>query len=157
MADAITVYDLLKEVFLIIEDGDRAFFSQYELTVTRFYSMWHLRDRPGLTLRDLADRMLCDKSNITRVVKGLERDSMIYREDHETDGRAYRLYLTEKGKQRLELVDQRHGSFNRGRFDNDITNPELAELQTTLNKLKASLTTKLKMPVDALIAADPTA
>lgn len=155
MADPITVYDLLKEVFLIIEDGDRAFFQQYELTVTRFYSMWHLKDEPGLTLRDLSIRMLCDKSNVTRVVKGLERDGMIYREDHESDGRAYRLYLTEKGRQRLELVDSRHGSFNRGRFENGITEGEFEVLEETLLKLKNSLTKILNKPVDDIIAADP--
>ncbi len=155
MPDPISVYDLLKEVFLIIEDGDREFFAQYELTVTRFYSMWHLRDAPGLTLRDLSDRMLCDKSNITRVVKGLERDSMIYREDHESDGRAYRLYLTEKGRQRLELVDERHDSYNRGRFDACLSDQDMVELSRNLSQLKMALTAKLNVPVDALIAADP--
>ncbi len=155
MADAISVYDLIKEVFLVIEDGDRMFFGQYELTVTRFYSMWHLRDAPGLTLRDLADRMLCDKSNITRVVKGLERGGMIYREDHESDGRAYRLYLTEKGRQRLELVDERHDSYNRGRFAASLTQAEMDSLSDNLTKLKFAMTDKLHMEVDTLIAADP--
>ena len=87
------MYTLLKEIFLILEDGDRRIFQQYDLTVTRFYALYHLSDNPGQTLRHLSDRMLCDKSNVTRVIKGLERDRLVFRQPHETDGRAYRLSI----------------------------------------------------------------
>ncbi|MGB1253627.1 MAG: MarR family winged helix-turn-helix transcriptional regulator [Candidatus Promineifilaceae bacterium] len=143
MTNLIGVYDLLKEVFLIIEDGDRTFFQQYDLTVTRFYALYHLDVSPGMTLRGLADRMLCDKSNVTRVVKGLERDKLIYRQDHETDGRAYRLYLHEAGRVLLKQVNKLHAAYNLARFDNDLSTSEYSQLEQTLLKLKDELTAKL--------------
>ena len=149
MPDANAVYTLLKEVFLIIEDGDKRFFQEHDLTVTRFYTMWHLRDVSGLTLRDLSHRMLCDKSNITRVVKGLERDELVYRENHEHDGRAYRVYLTEKGLETLNSVDVRHIAYNRGRFTDTA---QFETLERSLSQLKASLIEIQTLPVDRLVA-----
>ena len=149
MPDANAVYTLLKEVFLIIEDGDKRFFQEHDLTVTRFYTMWHLRDVAGLTLRDLSDRMLCDKSNITRVVKGLEGDDLVYRKDHENDGRAYRVYLTEKGLETVNAIDARHIAYNRGRLTDKA---QFEALENTLSQLKASLVEIQALPVERLVA-----
>ena len=144
MPDVISIYTLLKDIFFTIEDGDRLFFQQFDLTVTRFYALYHLNAHPGLTLRELADRMLCDKSNVTRVVKGLERDHLIYRKDHETDGRAYRLYLHNTGRERLEQVSQQHETYNHKRFDNQLSRREYEQLEQTLKKLKGELIAKLQ-------------
>ena len=143
MSNLVEVYDLLKQVFLIIEDGDRDFFQQYDLTVTRFYTLYHLDTTPGMTLRELADRLLCDKSNVTRVVKGLERDKLIYRQDHETDGRAFRLYLHDAGRMLLKQVDKLHAKYNYQRFDNNLSDGEYARLEQSLLKLKSELSLKL--------------
>ena len=145
MPDVISIYTLLKDIFFTIEDGDRLFFQQYDLTVTRFYAMYHLDAHPGLTLRELADRMLCDKSNVTRVVKGLERDHLIYRKDHETDGRAYRLYLHDAGHTLLQQVSKQHNHYNQARFDNQLTGHEYDQLEITLRKLKGELIAKLQI------------
>ena len=137
------MYTLLKEIFLILEDGDRRFFQQYDLTVTRFYALYHLSDNPGQTLRHLSDRMLCDKSNVTRVIKGLERDRLVFRQPHETDGRAYRLFLTDDGRKILRGVDTEHHDYNEVRFDVIIPDGEYAELETMLLRLKGALVERL--------------
>lgn len=139
----ITIYNLLKDLFFTIEDGDRLFFQDRGLTVTRFYAMWHLSEMPGQTLRDLSDRMLCDKSNVSRIVKGLEREGLIYREQHETDGRAYRLFLTGTGRATVNLVNVEHQAYNEDRFADNLSAETYADLAQTLTTLKAALSAKL--------------
>lgn len=139
----INIYNLLKDLFFTIEDGDRRFFQKRGLTVTRFYAMWHLSERPGQTLRDLADRMLCDKSNVSRIAKGLEREGLIYREQHETDGRAYRLFLTGTGRATVKLVNVEHQAFNKERFAGNLSAENYTSLEATLIILKKALEEKL--------------
>jgi DNA-binding MarR family transcriptional regulator len=139
----IRIYNLLKDLFFTIEDGDRLFFQERGLTVTRFYAMWHLSVQPGQTLRDLSDRMLCDKSNVSRIVKGLEREGLIYREQHESDGRAYRLFLTGTGRATVNLVNVEHQAYNEERFAGNLSADSYADLEMTLKRLKVALTEKL--------------
>lgn len=106
MANAMYIYNLLKELFLLLDDGDRRLLSQFDLSVSRYYILVHLGDRPGISSRRLSDLMICDKSNITRLVKSLEADGLVRKVPHESDGRMYRLFLTDSGE-RL-----RHKAFN---------------------------------------------
>ncbi|MCA9927918.1 MAG: MarR family transcriptional regulator, partial [Anaerolineales bacterium] len=87
------LYNLLKEIFILLDDGDRRLFGQYKLTPPRFYALTHINEEPGLSSSKLSDRLLCDKSNVTRIVKGLEAEGHIIRKQHETDGRTKQLYL----------------------------------------------------------------
>jgi DNA-binding MarR family transcriptional regulator len=56
-------------------------------------------DRP-LSLRALAERCACVKSNITQLVDRLEGDGLVAREDDEDDRRSVRAVLTKKGRER---------------------------------------------------------
>lgn len=116
MSDTTQVYNLLKDIFFLLDDGDRRLFGSYNLSVSRFYILWHLGNQPGISSRRLSDLMLHDKSNITRLTQGLEADGLIRRLPDESDGRALCLYLTESG----EVVRQRalaaHQAYNEQRF-----------------------------------------
>jgi MarR family transcriptional regulator, organic hydroperoxide resistance regulator len=116
MADATLIYNLLKEVFFLIDDGDRRLFNQYNLSVPRFYILWHLGNEPGISSRRLSELMICDKSNITRLSKGLEFDGLVERRSHETDGRALRLYLTVEGERIRKEALASHLAYNEQRL-----------------------------------------
>jgi DNA-binding MarR family transcriptional regulator len=60
--------------------------------------------------------MLTDKSNITRLIKGMETDGLVTRRQHETDGRAVSLFLTDSGKQTLADANAAHVNFTQERF-----------------------------------------
>lgn len=117
MADPETLYNLLKELFFILDDGDRQLFGRYSLTVPRVYALLHLGEQPGMSLSQLSDFMLCDKSNITRIIKGMEADGLVSRQPHETDGRTLRLHLTEAGASVRTEVLAAHAAYNQLRFD----------------------------------------
>jgi DNA-binding MarR family transcriptional regulator len=86
--------------------------------------------------------MICDKSNITRLSKGLEADGLVARKPHESDGRALRLYLTETGETVREQALAAHFAYNAQRFQ-DCSVEDQDSLQEQLFSLKESLMTQL--------------
>lgn len=138
MADAQALYALLKEIFLILDDGDRQLLGQFDLSPSRYYALVHLGDSPGMSLSELSHLMLCDKSNATRIVKGLEAEGLAIRRPHETDGRAIRLYLTEAGDRLRRKAVSAHEQYNQGRLQS-VTNGDGETLLGDLNQLKRSL------------------
>jgi len=116
MADAQALYDLLKEIFLILDDGDRQLLSHFDLTPSRYYALVHLGNNPGLSLSELSHLMLCDKSNATRIVRGLEKDGLAIRRPHESDRRAIRLFLSEQGEALRRQAVAAHQRYNEGRL-----------------------------------------
>ena len=148
MADATLIYNLLKEVFFLIDDGDRHLFGQFNLSVPRFYILWHLGNEPGISSRRLSELMICDKSNITRLSKGLEADGLLVRQPHESDGRALRLYLTETGEAVREQALAAHFAYNSQRLQ-ECSLEDQDSLQQQLLCLKESLMTQLTELINA--------
>ena len=137
-SDREKLYDLFKETFLLLDFGDRLLFTQYDLTAPRFYALSHIHDNPGLSLRELSERMFCDKSNATRIVKGLEKDNYVYRRQHETDGRVYRLFLTEAGTAVYQQIVIAHRQFNHTRLSG-IDRAEEEKVRGFLSRLNERL------------------
>ena len=138
MADPQALYSLLKEIFLILDDGDRQLLSQFDLTPSRYYALVHLGRSPGMSLSELSQLMLCDKSNATRIVRGLEVDGLAKRKPHESDRRAIRLYLSEEGEALRQRAVDAHERYNRGRLQS-MSNGNGESLLGDLDDLKRSL------------------
>lgn len=136
------LYNTLNEIFLILDDGDRRFFSSYDLSSARYYALLHLLEQPGISFSELSSRMFCDKSNITRIIKGLESEGLVIRRPHETDGRTLRLYLSEEGKSLCKKATAAHHHYNRERFS-DLEDIKKDNLLEGLNQLKSTLRARL--------------
>lgn len=137
------LYNLLKETFLLLDDGDRRLFSQYNLSAPRYYALVHILEEPGISSSGLSERLICDKSNVTRIVRGLEAQGFIVRRPHETDGRTQRLYLTEKGQTVCREIQNSHHAYNDARLmeiDEDTRDNLLNTLGQLHDSLQASLT-----------------
>ncbi|MCC6604015.1 MAG: MarR family transcriptional regulator [Anaerolineae bacterium] len=136
MSERETLYNLLKQTFILLDDGDRRLFGSYNLTAPRYYALLHISEKPGLSSSELSDRLLCDKSNVTRIVKGLESAGLITRQPHETDGRTLRLYLTDEGNKICAHVATAHQTYNDLRLSciGEISQGNLLENLTLLNE-----------------------
>lgn len=108
MTNKVHLYDLVKESFLLLDFGDRHFFEKYGLTVSRYYALHHIATAPGLSPTQLSQCMFCDKSNITRLLQGLEHDGYVERRSHARDRRVQCLYLTANGANLEACVTQKH-------------------------------------------------
>lgn len=111
MTDSVHLYDLIKESFLLLDFGDRLLLEKFTLTVPRYYALTHIANEPGISPSLLSRRMFCDKSNITRLIQGLENDGLIERRPHEKDGRAQRIYLTDSGADLHEQAASAHRQY----------------------------------------------
>jgi DNA-binding MarR family transcriptional regulator len=138
MSDPQTIYSLINEIYLILDDGDRRLLNDFNLSSTRFYALVHIGERPGISLSDLSQRLICDKSNATRIIKGLEADGLVYRQPHETDGRTLRLFLTDKGLELRNKTISAHQRYNNLRFVK-LPPTEQESLSQGLQDLKQSL------------------
>ncbi|MFZ3070616.1 MAG: MarR family transcriptional regulator [Anaerolineaceae bacterium] len=155
-SDRMAFYESLKAIFLHIDNHEKAFLSQYSLSLPRFYALLHISNHPGINYIDLSDLMLCTKSNTTRIVQGMQKDHLVDRKNHPADGRSYQLYLTETGASLYEcvypeyvnLVDQLMSLFT----DDELTTYAMVSqhIESTLDPKSGSLPTRLNTTAKAV-------
>lgn len=129
----IELYNTLKAIFLHIDNHEKAFLAEFGLNIPRNFVLHHLNNRPGINNMDLSERLLCTKSNTSRIVQGMLKDGLITRQYHPEDRRSYQLYLSESGKALFERV---YPAFNQqinklmSLIDSDKIDPYLEVIQS---------------------------
>ncbi|MEU4832641.1 MarR family transcriptional regulator [Streptosporangium sp. NPDC023615] len=63
--------------------------------------------RRPVPMRELADELSCEASNVTGIVDGLERRGLVVRRPDPSDRRVKRLVLTEEGTRRRDVLCSR--------------------------------------------------
>ena len=136
-----SLYNTLKEIYFSLDNGDRRLLEGYNLSVPRFYLLKHIADHPGITLTQLSGLMLTDKSNITRLIKSMEGEGLVHRQQHGYDGRALSLTLTEMGHNLLADALVAHTNYTQERFA--PFQDQVSGLLKELVKVKQILETQL--------------
>lgn len=80
--------------------GNHYLGSEYSVTEARIF--FEIYKNEGCNAAHIAKQMNIDKSYLSRIIKGHEKNGYIRREKVAGDGRAYLLYLTGSGKERAE-------------------------------------------------------
>ncbi len=70
----------------------------YDLTPEQCMVLVRLRELEGINQAQLAERLLKDRHNMTRILNVLEERGLIVRRPDSGDRRAYRIYVTKDGK-----------------------------------------------------------
>jgi len=96
-AGPLHVYQLLMEIYLLLDDADQRTLGAFGLSVAQFNVLRHLERERDCTINELSRRLFCDKSNATRLIDRLERDGLVLRERQPGDRRYVRVRLTEAG------------------------------------------------------------
>jgi DNA-binding MarR family transcriptional regulator len=78
----------------------------YDCTPEQWGVLTRLRDEEGMNQSQLGERTFKDRHNITRILDLLEKRSWIERRTDAYDRRAYRLFLTEAGKDAEEKMKE---------------------------------------------------
>lgn len=94
---AADTYRLINEVFLIGDDIDRQLFSRFSLTVRQYHLLNWLHRKGQASLTELANLLLCDKSNVTGIIRRLKTAKLI-EELPKSDRRYTTVRLTETGQ-----------------------------------------------------------
>lgn len=135
-------YDMVKMVYLLLDDGDNRFLRQYDLTQVQFYALQRLADEPKM-LSQLSKELLCDPSNITRVADILERKGLITRQRDDRDRRITWATLTHAGQILCDEVRRAHDNYTQQRI-NVLNEAEQNHLKVLLSKLGAGLNQQLQ-------------
>lgn len=80
----------------------------FNLSIIQYNALLLLDDSAGRRLTDLSERLLCDKSTITRTVDWLQNEGLAQRAADPDDRRAQRVILTDKGRTLLTQVAAAH-------------------------------------------------
>ena len=111
--------------------------ADHGLTINAYEALLRLARAPDSRMRrvDLANSLLLTASGVTRLLDGLERESLVGREECPSDRRVTYAVLTKAGRDKLRAADKSHTRQIRelmgGHYDED----ELAQLATLLERL----------------------
>ena len=61
-----------------------------------------LKEKDGKTQSEIAEALIKDKTNVSRILDGMEKRKLIERRAHENDRRSFRILITKKGKALVE-------------------------------------------------------
>lgn len=70
----------------------------HDLTSEQYGILARLWEEDGICQRELAERIVKDRPNVTRMLDKLERKGLVSRRPDPADRRAYGVYLTEEGR-----------------------------------------------------------
>lgn len=83
----------------------------YRIGSGQFDFLMVLYHKDGVSQESLAKILKVSKASSTRALQSLEKEGYVYRQRDENDHRAYKVYLTEKGKEIRDVVLEKLISF----------------------------------------------
>ncbi len=94
----------------------------------------------GLSQRELSDRLVVDRSNVTGLIDRMEKAGWVKRTNHPTDRRAYRVVPTAAGRKLWEEVTPRYLEVV-AQVTDGLTERRMKECCDTLKALETAATT----------------
>jgi len=83
----------------------------YRVGSGQFEFLLFLYHKDGVSQETIAKTLKVSKATIARAIHNLEKEGYVYRERDEKDLRAYKVYLTEKGKEMRSIIFKKQASF----------------------------------------------
>lgn len=143
-------YRQLSAAFIEMDVGDGRFLqafsrwlfgpaSELVLTIPHFWALVHLGAAEGHTMMELAQLLLCDKSNVTAIVDKLEERGWASRVRGKAGDRRFTsVVLTAEGYRVRDLAVPAHTAWVSTRFAG-LTDAELVQLAGLLNSVRPGL------------------
>ncbi|MDU7890957.1 MAG: MarR family transcriptional regulator [Finegoldia magna] len=100
---SMAVYISMSRVINTLRRENNKLILKYNLTLGQFAVMEALYSKGRLSTGEVMEKILTTSGNIPVIVKNLEKDGFITRDQDESDKRRFILDLTEKGK---DLMDE---------------------------------------------------
>lgn len=128
---------------LVIKNVDREMTVKVGATSTQIAAIFYLLENDGCQLVDLSRELLQNKSAITTLVERMIKNGLLTKRPCSRDGRAFRLYLTDKGRSTGVAALPHVADYNR-RLSDGLTPPELV----VLNRFFDEVMDKFDIPTD---------
>lgn len=129
----------LRVAYLTMHRRFNGQFAAAGATADQFVLLTLLAEEDGVTQRELARRCASDANTITAMLGRLERQRLVERRPHATDGRARCVHLTEAGRTLQERLARESAALHQ-RLEGLLSADELAQLAELLERLAAGMT-----------------
>ncbi len=94
----------LRAAYWLMHRQTDACLARRGVTANQFVLLWLLAERDGVTQQELVRRACSDPNTIRAMLVLLEKRGLVVREGHPTDGRAFQVTLTPKGRRTYEKL-----------------------------------------------------
>ena len=101
---SMAVYISLSRVINTLRRENNKLILKHNLTLGQFAVMEALYSKGRLSTGEVMEKILTTSGNIPVIVKNLEKDGFITREQDESDKRRFILDLTEKGRDLMDVI-----------------------------------------------------
>lgn len=157
-------YPAYSSVFIELDDGDKRFLralplalradaTDYVLTISHFWTLVHLGAPEGRTMVELAQLLMCDKSNVTAIADKFEEQGWARRIREKAGDRRYmRVILTVSGRAARRLAMDAHREWIERRLA-VLSDDQLDQLTTLLGVMKETATVAPEGVVAGVVAA----
>lgn len=105
---------------------------EYGLNGAQFLFLHRLTMRDGLSQEEINEELSFDKGFLARIAKSLEQGGYIVRKVNPEDRRAYKLFLTDKGKALESTVFRTLDEWDNAILD-DVTEEEIEVIKNVFN------------------------
>jgi DNA-binding MarR family transcriptional regulator len=136
------LYRLIHDIFVLLDFGDWHVLKTFGLTKSQYRILTLLDPLDGHRLITLADRMLCTRSTVTRLIDQMETTGLVRRINDPEDRRAQRVTLTHAGMRLREQAWLAHEASLERRL-NTLDDAEHQLLTTLLQRIRTGLQTQL--------------
>lgn len=104
------LYNRFQKIHVLLDDGDRRGLQNSDLTTSQYNLLMHLGSQGdgSLTITNLADLLICSRSNATRMVRRLEDQGLVSSERDTQDRRLVLVSLTSKGREKYLEAEKMH-------------------------------------------------
>src|SRR5579884_484610 len=128
----------LAQSFLEMDEGERQLMKQFGLNLTQYWALVHLEKQEGRSLTELADLLICDKSNVTSIVDKFEESGLAERKRGKAGDRRYiRVVLTPQGQELRAALMAAREHLLKQRFQS-LKTEYLQQLRELLQQLTTS-------------------
>lgn len=141
---------LLKQI-RFISDAGNAFMSKRQKLTGQQRVLAVLRLEDGLTQGYLADILGLSPSSLAELLKKLENSGAINRIEDEQDKRIKMVFLTAEGKKQAEASAQAADTIVSEYFFDGLTEAEMSELATLLQKIMDGWSDEMKQKAEAFV------
>src|ERR1700730_6539652 len=138
------ISQFLAQSFLELDEGERQLMKRFGLTLTQYWALVHLNNEEGRALTELADLLICDKSNVTSIVDKFEESGLAERRSGKNGDRRYiRVVLTPQGQQLRTTLIAAQEHLLRMRFQT-LNVEVLQQLREPLQQLASTVQAQFK-------------
>ncbi|MEU4690240.1 MarR family transcriptional regulator [Actinoplanes sp. NPDC023714] len=102
--DAVALMHLAHQLHRNLERRLQSDFAHPKPPEMQIVALWQVRERPGITVRELADELQLRPNNASALVTAMVTANLLRREPDERDRRVVRLHTTEEARERIDRV-----------------------------------------------------